>query len=128
MRPFRFPRELVARSAAMLLAGVAALSSPIAAQSLSIPDRMSDQEFWSFINDMSEPPGNFRSENLLSNETAFQYVIPGLLQTPREGKVYLGVAPEQNFTYIAAIKPKMAIIFDIRKGNKLEHLLYKSLF
>jgi hypothetical protein len=77
---------------------------------------------------MSEPDGTFRSENILSNETGFQMVIPGLLKAPRAGKVYMGVGPEQNFTYIAAIKPKMAIIVDIRRGNRCEHLLYKALF
>ncbi len=110
-----------------LLSTIAPL--PLArAQATRLPDRLTDQEFWQFINDMSEAPGNFRSENLVSNETSFQYVIPSLLKVPREGQVYLGVAPEQNFTYIAAIKPKMAIIIDIRKGNKLEHLMYKALF
>lgn len=97
-------------------------------QGSTIPAQLTDSAFWKFVTDMSEPPGNFRSENLLSNETGFQWVIPALLQTPRAGKVYLGVAPEQNFTYIAAIKPSLAVIFDIRKGNLLEHLLYKALF
>jgi hypothetical protein len=93
-----------------------------------IPDRFTDQEFWKFINDVSEPGGYFRSDNILSNETGFQYVIPSLLRAPREGKVYLGVGPEQNYTYIAALKPKIAIIFDIRRGNLHEHMLYKALF
>jgi hypothetical protein len=42
--------------------------------------------------------------------------------------VYMGVGPEQNFTYIAALKPKMAIITDIRRGNLQLHLMYKALF
>jgi hypothetical protein len=42
--------------------------------------------------------------------------------------VYLGVGPEQNFTYIAALRPGLAVIFDIRRQNMIEHLLYKSLF
>jgi hypothetical protein len=41
--------------------------------------------------------------------------------------VYLGVAPDQNFTYIVALHPKIAFIVDIRRGNVLEHLLYKAL-
>ena len=36
--------------------------------------------------------------------------------------------PEQNFTYIAALKPKMAFIIDIRRGNLQLHLMYKALF
>ncbi len=93
-----------------------------------LPAKLTDQEFWKLITDLSEPAGTFRSENLLSNETGYQMVIPDLLKAPREGKVYLGVGPEQNFTYITAIKPAIAIIVDIRRGNLLEHLLYKALF
>ena len=51
-----------------------------------------------------------------SNERPFQNVVPALRQFPRGG-VYLGVAPEQNFTYIAALEPRMAFILDIRRGN-----------
>src|SRR5207249_10038906 len=40
----------------------------------------------------------------------------------------LGVGPEQNFTYIAALKPAMAIIIDIRHGNLDVQLMYKALF
>ena len=40
----------------------------------------------------------------------------------------MGVGPEQNFTYIAALSPRMAFIVDIRRGNLHEHLLYKALF
>jgi hypothetical protein len=42
--------------------------------------------------------------------------------------VYLGVGPEQNFTYIAAIRPKIAFIIDIRRQNMLQHLVYKAAF
>src|SRR5204863_5888529 len=56
------------------------------------------------------------------------YVIPELLKTAEQGRVYLGVGPEQNFTYIAALKPAMAFIIDIRHGNLDVHLMYKALF
>jgi hypothetical protein len=46
----------------------------------------------------------------------------------KPGGVYLGVGPEQNFTYIAAIKPKMVFITDIRRGNLHTQLMYKALF
>ena len=92
-----------------------------------IPDQLSDQQFWKISSESSEPDGDFRSDNLLSNETTFQYVIPELLQTTRRGGVYLGVGPEQNFSYIAALQPRIAFIVDIRRGNLLEHMLYKAL-
>ena len=77
---------------------------------------------------MSEPNGFFRSDNLLSNEIWLQWVIPDLLTRAQPGGVYLGVGPEQNFTYIAALKPKMVFITDIRRGNLHMHLMYKALF
>ncbi len=40
----------------------------------------------------------------------------------------MGVGPEQNFTYIAAVKPAMAFIVDVRRGNLHMHLMYKALF
>jgi hypothetical protein len=94
----------------------------------SISARITDQEFWRLISDLSEPNGFFRSDNILSNELWFQYVIPDLTKTAKPGRVYLGVGPEQNFTYIVALKPKMVFIFDIRRGNLDLHLMYKALF
>ena len=44
-----------------------------------------------------------------------------------KGGVYVGVGPNQNFTYIAAIRPELAFIVDIRRQNLLEHLLFKVL-
>jgi hypothetical protein len=92
-----------------------------------LPARLTDQKFWSLVVNSSEPNGYFRSENLVSNEHTFQYVIPTLERRIRSASVYLGVAPDQNFTYMAAIQPKMAFIIDIRRGNLLEHLMYKAI-
>jgi hypothetical protein len=75
---------------------------------------------------LSEPSGYFDTDNLISNETTFQHVIPELQKSPHPG-VYLGVGPDQNFTYISALKPKMAFIVDIRRQNMLLHLMYKAL-
>src|SRR5215813_12606750 len=92
------------------------------------PGRLSDDQFWKMSTGYSESDGTFRSDNLLSNELGFQYVIPELLQTARQNRIYMGVGPEQNFTYIAALKPAMAFIVDIRHGNLDVHLMYKALF
>ena len=94
----------------------------------NLPARLTDQEFWSLSQELSEPSGHFQSDNLLSNETAYQTVIPELISRAGEGGVYLGVGPEQNFTYIAALKPRMAFILDVRSGNRDLHLMYKALF
>src|SRR5262245_43000946 len=74
------------------------------------PAELTDRQFWSLSKDSSEEDGFFRSDNLLSNETSFQYIIPDLVKTAKQGRVYLGVGPEQNFTYIAALKPSMAFV------------------
>jgi len=93
-----------------------------------LPERISDSEFWSLISEFSEPGGYFRSDNFVSNESAFQHVIPALKRQIKPGGVYLGVGPEQNFTYVAALRPQVAFIVDIRRQNMLLHLMYKSLF
>ena len=95
---------------------------------VTLPTRLTDAEFWKLSNDFSEPNGYFRSDNLLSNEIWFQYLVPELQTYLGKGGVYLGVGPEQNFTYIAALEPRMVIIFDIRRGNMHTHLMYKALF
>jgi len=104
----------------------ATTQTPVAATRL--PARLTDREFWRLSTDFSEPGGFFRFENFLSNEGSFQSVVPQLQRTVRPGTVYLGVGPEQNFTYIAELRPSIAFIFDIRRGNLQEHLLYKALF
>jgi len=93
----------------------------------TLPSRLSDGEFWTLLNDLSEPSGTFASENVLSNESGFSFAISELQRRTPSGGVYLGVGPEQNFNYIAAIRPPMAFIIDIRRQNLLQHLLYKAL-
>ncbi len=108
-----------------LSSGAVTACSPDAGRA-TIPSNLSDQQFWELSNGLSEPPGIFRhSENLVSNEELFPHTIR-LLRA--RGGVYLGVGPEQNFSYIARIRPVMAFIIDIRQENRNLHLLYKALF
>jgi hypothetical protein len=105
------------------------LYAPRSVQSVQgLPAELSDEEFWRIVSDFSENDGAFDSDNFVSNEAAFQSVIPRLLQSTKPGGVYLGVGPEQNFTYIAAVQPKLSFIVDIRRQNMLQHLMYKALF
>src|ERR1051326_7176726 len=101
---------------------------PTGRTAAAVPAELADKQFWSLLKDFSEEDGFFRSDNLLSNETTFQYPIPELVKTTKAGRVYIGVGPEQNFTYMAALKPTMAFIIDIRHGNLDVQLLYKALF
>ena len=100
----------------------------VKADAAKLPAKLTDRQFWSLSSDLSEPNGSFRSDNLLSNEIFLQYVIPDLVHTARTERVYLGVGPEQNFTYITALRPRMAFIVDVRRGNLQLHLMYKALF
>ncbi len=110
-----------------LVAGVGPARTSVAAR-VELPARLSDQEFWKLIDDFSEPNGFFRSDNLVSNEDTLQFVLPALEKIVKPGGAYLGVGPDQNFTYIAALDPRIAFITDIRRGNLQQHLLYKSFF
>lgn len=101
--------------------------SPAARRVSALPDRLDDRTFWSMVEDYSEPNGYFRSDNLVSNETVYQHVIPTLHAELQPMSAYLGVGPDQNFTYIAALEPRIAFIVDIRRQNMLLHLMYKAL-
>ena len=46
----------------------------------SLPDRLTDTQFWQLTEQMSEPGGSFRSDNFLSNERGYQVVIPDLMR------------------------------------------------
>ncbi len=77
---------------------------------------------------LSEPSGSFDTDNLISNEMRYLEVIPTLTQAGVAGGAYVGVGPDQNFSYIARIRPSVAYIIDIRRDNLLLHLLFKALF
>jgi hypothetical protein len=115
-------RRFLAFVLSLSVAGVAAVGAA------SLPPRLTDREFWRLVTDSSEPDGFFRSDNLLSNELGYQWVVPQLARTARPGQVYMGVGPEQNFTYIVGTRPAMVFIVDVRRGNLRLHLMYKALF
>lgn len=94
----------------------------------TLPAQLTDAEYWKMITDFSEPGGSFHLEIITSNETSYQSIMPELLRAVKPGGAYFGVGPEQNFTYVAALQPKIAFIFDVRRDMMLEHLMYKSVF
>jgi hypothetical protein len=127
--PATQPASAPSGSASAPAVPAAAPAKPAAAPArASLPERLSDEDFWKLSTQFSEPDGYFRSDNLLSNELYLQYVIPDLVNVAKQGRVYMGVGPEQNFTYITALKPTMAVIVDIRRGNLDLQLMYKALF
>src|SRR6185295_6972337 len=94
----------------------------------TLPEQLSDEAFWKLVEDWSEPTQQFPGENFVSNEVKYPAAVRSLKQNVMPGGVFLGVGPEQNFTYIAALKPRMAFIVDIQRQNMDEHLIYKALF
>jgi hypothetical protein len=121
-------RLVLVVSALAVVVGLPVVPAWLSARPLELPATLTDREFWELSELVSEPNGEFQSDNFLSNERGYQVVIPELIKTAKPGRVYLGVGPEQNFPYILALKPSLAIIFDIRRGNLHEQLLYKALF
>src|SRR5215467_8992447 len=128
MRQYRTSmRSSVKSVAAILCVAFALLLIPVRAAE-PLPSKLSDEAFWKMITDFSEEGGYFRFENFLSNELGFQMVIPQLKEITKPEGVYLGVGPEQNFTYIAALEPRIAFIIDIRRQNMLELMMYRAFF
>jgi hypothetical protein len=99
--------------------------APVHAQA---PASLTDSAFAHLVATLSEPPGYFDTDNLISNEDSYLHVIGTLKRLGVTGGAYLGVGPDQNFSYIAAIRPRVAFIVDIRRENLLQHLMFKSMF
>jgi hypothetical protein len=117
-------RDLV--SLACLLAIAAALVGDCGAQARdqgTPPDTFAGR-----VAALSEPGGYFDTDNLISNERSYLHVTSDLTARGVRGGAYLGVGPDQNFSYIAQVRPSIAIIVDIRRDNLLLHLLFKGMF
>jgi hypothetical protein len=85
-------------------------------------------DFARLIEELSEPGGYFDTDNLISNESSYLHVVNAFDELGVRGGAYIGVGPDQNFSYIAAIRPSVAFIIDIRRDNLLQHLMFKAMF
>ena len=95
----------------------------------TLPARLTDDAYWKLITDLSEvPPGNYPYAVFTGNEPGYQEMLPQLTRIIAPGGTYLGVGPEQNYTYMVALKSKMGLLIDIRRDQMLLHLMYKALF
>ena len=100
-----------------------------AAPANAMPERLNDKEYWALEQEISEPGGYFQiRDNFTSNEMEIGQLFTMLRDARVSGDVYMGVGPEQNFTYIAAIRPRMAFIVDIRRQAVVQHLMFKAMF
>jgi hypothetical protein len=120
--------------AARPAAGSGAPSAAPAPSAEALPDAgagagaLSSAEFRALIETLSEPGAEFFSDNYITNETSYLQASPRYRAAVRPGGVYLGVGPEQNFTYIAESEPAMAYVLDIRRANLVLQLFYKAIF
>lgn len=87
-----------------------------------------DSAFARLVADLSEPGGYFDTDNLVSNERSYLHALGPIRDLDVVGGAYVGVGPDQNFSYIAAVRPHIAYIIDIRRDNAYQHLLFKALF
>lgn len=115
-------------TASVLAIFLIAAASPASAQSQKQIESLSAKEFSSLVEELSEEGGYFRSDNFTSNETSYLHVVDKLREMGATGGAYLGVGPEQNYTYIARIRPRIAFIVDIRRQAIIQHLMYKAIF
>src|SRR5262245_33937745 len=121
-------RQSITRSITLLsLLTLLSFSPAISAQQkVEINEKRYD--FAQLVGRLSEKAGYFGSDNLVSNELSYQHVLGKLAKMNVTGGAYLGVGPDQNFTYIAQIKPRVAFMVDIRRDAMLQHLMFKALF
>ena len=108
--------------AVILIAAAIAPTAPVESGGLSA------SEFTRLIRDFSEEGGYFFSDNFTSNEDSYLTIVDKMRELGAAGGAYIGVGPEQNFTYIAKIRPRIAFIVDIRRQAMIQHLMYKAIF
>ena len=113
-------------AALLCLAAVGLLASQLARSSAQTSQPAAT--FASTVAALSEPGGYFDTDNLISNERSYLQVLGDLRRAGIRGGAYVGVGPDQNFSYIAEIRPSIAFIIDVRRDNLLLHLLFKALF
>lgn len=117
-----------ASSRLRLVSALAALAVTAACGAPRVGAPAASFTFGDLVASLSEESGYFDTDNLISNESAYLHAVDGLNRTGVRGGAYIGVGPDQNFSYIAAIEPEIAFIVDIRRDNLLQHLMFKALF
>src|SRR5687767_13153451 len=120
-------RILMAAFGLLAVSG-AGLARGVATRGIQVITVRDDTSFAGTVARLSEPAGYFDSDNLISNETSYLHAVSHLRSGRVRGGAYIGVGPDQSFSYIAAIRPSVAFMIDIRRDNMLMHLMLKALF
>lgn len=87
-----------------------------------------DEAVGPLIARLSESPGDFPSDNYVSNELSLLETTRQLSDPRLKGRAFVGVGPEQSLTLLALLEPRVAYIVDIRRGNLLEHMMFRGCF
>lgn len=112
----------------LVVVSAAGLARGFATRDIQGATVRTDTSFAGTVARLSESPGYFDSDNLISNETSYLHAVTRLREGGVRGGAYIGVGPDQNFSYIAAIRPSVAFMIDLRRDNLLMHLMFKALF
>lgn len=84
--------------------------------------------FFELLKWLDEPPtGPSSADNLMTNEDSLASVMDQIRSESPPGTVFLGVGPDQNYTFIATARPIEAYLLDYRKKNQLLHLMHLAL-
>ena len=114
----------------VLLIGVGAGEADTGVLHLGEPraEAIPDSLFAHLVQRLSGPGIEYNTDNLVSNERSYLHVIGEIERRGVRGGAFVGVGPDQGFSYIATIEPEVAFMLDIRRDNLLQHLLYKVIF
>lgn len=115
-------------AAGLLVVSGVGFARGVATRDIQAATFRGDTSFAGTVARLSEAPGYFDSDNLISNETSYLHAVSHLQSERVTGGAFIGVGPDQSFSYIAAIRPWVAFMIDIRRDNLLMHLMFKALF
>src|SRR5262245_48134942 len=129
-KPYRNHRvsRLILGFLLVFTVAIAVSAQPTASAKPNSLESIPASEFARIVREFSEEGGYFLSDNFTSNETSYLHIVDKLRQLGATGGAYIGVGPEQNFTYIAKIRPRIAFIVDIRRQAMIQHLMFKAVF
>lgn len=97
-------------------------------QATGAPEPRDAETYARLIRMLSDPGSGPHADNLVTNEDSFPRPCGELAASVPPGSVYLGVGPDQNFTYVAHTRPSWAFVLDFRRRNLLLHAVHRALF
>jgi hypothetical protein len=113
---------------ALLLAGLSFVLPGCGSAAATATTQLRDSVFVARVHRLSEPGGYFDTDNLISNEDSYLHVLGGMRRIEVTGGAFIGVGPDQSFSYIAQVRPSIAFLMDVRRDNLIQHLWFKALF